>query len=70
MNPDAINQLIDRWVNDPLFRATMRVDPEGAIRATGVTLDAEAWAVIRSIDWSLSEAELQSRLGSAAAAGG
>ena len=61
MSREAIEELVDRWLNDPAFRTAVRQDPEGAIRATGVELDADEWAGIRKIDWSLSDEELSVR---------
>jgi len=61
MSHEGMEQLIDRWMDDPAFRAAIRQDPEGAVRATGLQLDEEEWAAIRAIDWSLSDEELSSR---------
>ena len=61
MSREQMEQLTDRWMNDPAFRAAIRQDPEGAVRATGLELDADEWAAIRRIDWSLSDEELSSR---------
>ena len=61
MSREAVNELMDRWENDPAFRAQIRQDPEGTIRATGAQLDPDEWAALRSVDWSLSDEELQAR---------
>ncbi len=61
MSREAIEQLVDRWREDPAFRAAVRQDPEAAIRATGVGLDAAEWAAVREVDWSLSDDELAAR---------
>lgn len=53
---------MDRWTNDAAFRDEMRQDPDGAVRRTGVELDAEQSAALKSVDWSLSDEELQSRV--------
>src|SRR5262249_5442576 len=58
---EQMEQLIDRWVDDPAFRAAVRQGPEGAVRGTGLELNADEWAAVRSIDWSLSDEELSSR---------
>jgi len=62
MSRAAIGVLIDRWLNEPEFRAAVRRDPEVAVRASGVELDAEEWAALGAIDWNLSDEELNSRL--------
>jgi len=61
MSREAIEQLIDRWMDDPTFRAAVRQDAEGAVRATGLEMDEDEWAAIRGIDWNLSDEELSTR---------
>ncbi len=61
MSLEAVQALIDRWDHDPAFRAAVRQDPEGTIRATGLELDPLEWEAIRNIDWSLSDDELRAR---------
>ena len=48
-------------MDDPAFRAAVRQDPEGTVRGTGLELDADEWAAVRSIDLNLSDEELSSR---------
>jgi hypothetical protein len=67
MSREAIEELLDRWMDDPAFRMTVRQDPEAAIRASGLELEAEEWAAIRKIDWSLTDEELSSRANKASA---
>jgi hypothetical protein len=62
MSRAAIGTLIDRWLNEPEFRAAMRVDPQAAVRDSGAELNAEEWAALREIDWNLPDEELNSRL--------
>ena len=50
MSREAIEELIDRWMDDPAFRAAVRQDPEAALRSAGVQLDADEWAAVRGID--------------------
>jgi predicted ribosomally synthesized peptide with nif11-like leader len=61
MSREAIEELIDRWMNDPAFRAAVREDPEGAVRDTGLELTADELAAVQGVDWSLSDEELSSR---------
>jgi hypothetical protein len=61
MSREAFEELVDRWMDDPAFRAVVRQDPEGAVRAAGLELDEDEWAAIRGIDWSLTDEELSSR---------
>ena len=61
MSRESIETLLERWMEDPGFRAAVRTDPEGAIRATGLELTTDEWAAVRSLDWSLSDDELTVR---------
>jgi hypothetical protein len=61
MSRETIEQLIDRWMDDPAFRAAVREDPEGTVRSSGLELDEDEWAALRSVDWSLSDEELTVR---------
>ena len=69
MSREAIEELIDRWLDDPAFRAAVRQDPEGAVRATGLELDADEWAALQAVDWSLSDEELAARASKYSASG-
>ena len=55
---EARNGLLDRWVKDSEFRQEMRADPEGTVEKNGVVLDDPSRALLRNIDWSLSDAQL------------
>jgi hypothetical protein len=61
MDQTAVSELMDKWMNDAGFRASLRQDPEGAIKATGYTMDEEQLKAFRAIDWSLSDEELTAR---------
>jgi predicted ribosomally synthesized peptide with nif11-like leader len=61
MSREAIEQLIDRWMDDPEFRAAVRQDPEGTVRATGLELTQDELAALRAVDWNLSDEELTAR---------
>ncbi|MGO9059537.1 MAG: Os1348 family NHLP clan protein [Candidatus Binataceae bacterium] len=66
MSRAAVETLIDRWMNEPDFRAALRQDAEAAVRTSGVELTSEEWDALRRIDWNLSDEELQSRVNAAA----
>jgi len=59
-----IEELLDRWQNEPRFRAEVRADPEGAIRRAGVSLDEREAAALRNVDWSEPDELLQDRISS------
>ena len=61
MSREAVESLMDRWVNEPSFRVALRADPEGTVRRSGVELDEEELAALRNTDWSLPDEELQAR---------
>jgi hypothetical protein len=62
MSGEGIEHLIDRWLNEPDFRARLRADPEGTVRDSGVELDADEWEALRGIDQGLPDQELQTRV--------
>ena len=61
-NPESMQQIADRFVNDAGFREQMRQDPEGAAYSTGLPLDDEDKQALRSMDWSGSDEELKERV--------
>jgi hypothetical protein len=61
MSREAVETLIDRWMNEPGFRTEMRRDAEGTVKRAGVALDQDEWAALRDIDWNLSDEELRTR---------
>ncbi len=62
MSREAVEILVDRWMNEPEFRAEMRQDPQGTVKRTGAALDDDEWAALSNIDWNASDEELQSRV--------
>ena len=61
MSREAVETLMDRWMDDSAFRTAMRRDPEGTVRESGADLDADEWAALRNVDWNLSDEQLRSR---------
>ena len=59
---DAIQQLLDRWTNDPEFRATYQADPEKAIRSAGFDLSDEDWQAVRATNFDLADGKLAERI--------
>ncbi len=64
-NQEAMQQLADRFMNDPDFREQMRQDPEGAAEGAGLELDEEDRQALRSVDWNLPDEELKQRVSKA-----
>ena len=61
-NPESMQQLADRFINDAEFREQMKQDPEGAAERSGLPLDDEDKQALRSIDWSGSDEALSQRV--------
>ena len=61
-NPESMQQLADRFMNDADFREQMKQDPEGAAERSGLTLDDEDRQALRSVDWSGSDEALNDRV--------
>jgi len=61
-NPESMQQLADRFVNDAGFREEMKQDPEGAAERSGLRLDEEDKQALKSFDWSGSDQELKERV--------
>ena len=61
MSREAVEQLIDKWMNEPTFRKELRQDPEGTVRKTGVSLSQDEWSALRSVDCNQTDEQLQSR---------
>lgn len=62
MSREAVETLMDKWTNEPAFRAEMRADPQAAVKKAGVALSDDEWAALRTIDWKLSDEQLRSRI--------
>jgi hypothetical protein len=62
MSQDALEELLDRWLNDSNFREAYRSDPEIALKDVGLTLSPEEWAELRKIDTALPDEQLKPRV--------
>lgn len=61
-NPEAMQQLTDRFINEPEFREQMRQDPEGTAERSGFEMDDEDRQALRSIEWRLPDEQLKERV--------
>ena len=64
-NPESMQQLADKFMNEANFREQMRQDPEGAAERSGLPLDDEDKQALRSMDWGGSDEELNERVSKA-----
>ncbi len=62
MSREALEQLVQRWMNEPGFRAEIRQDLERVIERAGYELDEDQWSVLRNTDWSQPDEELRTRM--------
>ena len=62
MEKQSGQMLLDRWVEDEAFRTQMRSDAVSAAGSIGVELTDEDIEFLRSVDWTLSDEELEQLL--------
>ena len=62
MSEQGAQMIADRWVEDEAFRQQLRQDPETAARGIGADLTVEELEYLRSVDWTLSDEELDQLL--------
>jgi hypothetical protein len=62
MSEQGMQAVLDRWTEDESFRTQLRSDPEEATRTIGAELDDEQMEFLRSVDWTLSDQELEELL--------
>ncbi len=63
MEPDPVNRLVDLWLNDAAFRASLHADPEGTLSRKRIALDDAEWATVRNVVHALAGAQLKERIG-------
>jgi hypothetical protein len=49
-------------MNDPIFRARMKADPQGAVAESGLDLTPEERQSLESLDWTLPDTKLDDRI--------
>jgi hypothetical protein len=62
MASEAVDQLMDRWLNEPGFKDAMLADPSAALQGAGLDLSDEDWAAVRSVVSGLSDEALPDRV--------
>jgi hypothetical protein len=65
MSDQGMQMLLERWTEDESFRKDLRSDPEGAASNIGADLSEEQREFLRSVDWTLSDQELEALLNKA-----
>lgn len=61
-NPESMQQLAERFMNDAQFREEMKQDPEGAAERSGYHLDDEDKQALRGMDWRGTDEALNDRV--------
>jgi hypothetical protein len=61
-NPESMQQIAERFMNNAQFREEMRQDPEGAAERSGYQLDEEDRQALKSMDWSGSDEAFNDRV--------
>ena len=62
MSEQGAKMVLDRWIEDESFRQRMREDPIAAVEMIDADLDDQQRESLRSLDWTMSDAELQELL--------
>ncbi len=62
MQRKAVEEVMDRWTNDPSFKARLQKDPKAALAECGIKVNEEQLAKLGAVDLSMSAQELQQRL--------
>ena len=57
-----LEQLTQRYLNEPAFREKMKRDLEGTVRSCGITLSQEEWKIVRNLITSTSDEALHARV--------
>lgn len=58
MSAEAVQRLMNRWLNEPEFRAELCEDAEAAARRHGFELCEDEWVALRNFDWCAADEEL------------
>ena len=65
MTRNGVDLLVQKYLNEPGFKARMQQDPEGAVKSAGISLSADEWATVRNIVLTTSDEALQARISKA-----
>ena len=62
MTHNGVDQLVQKYLNEPGFKEKMQKDPETAVRSAGISLNADEWATVRIIVLTTSDEALRARI--------
>jgi len=58
----AVEELMDRWMNDPAFKGRLQANPRAALAECGIHLSDEQMAKLGSVDLDMSAEQLEERV--------
>ncbi len=59
--PNALQELLNRWLDDAQFRDAFQADPQHAIQSSGIKLTPDEVAALEGAQWNLSDGALTER---------
>ncbi len=59
--PNALQELLNRWLDDATFRDAFQADPQHAIQSSGLDLTPDEVAALEGAQWNLSDGSLAER---------
>ena len=62
MSQEALEEIMDRWMNDPSFRSEFSADPEGTAEQEGLSLTAEELESLKAMVGDAPGEELEPRI--------
>ena len=62
MARNGVDQLVQKYLNEPGFRIKLKRDPEGTAKAYGISLNSEDWATVKNVVMSTSNEALRTRI--------
>ena len=62
MTHKGVDQLVQKYLSEPGFKAKMQKDPEAAVKSAGISLNAEEWATVRNVVMNISDDALRQRI--------
>ena len=62
MERKGVDQLVEKYLNEPGFRDKMKRDPEGTVKSCGIRLNAEEWSTVRNVVMTTSDESLRARI--------
>ena len=61
MQRNGVDQLVEKYLNEPGFQEKMKRDPEGTVKSAGISLNADEWATVHNVVMTTSNEALKAR---------